>query len=157
MDVRLATASDQSHLVAAYMANVNPSRREAERFAKVHVNFDRALLAEEGGIVLAGVTWGVRGDPRAGLAQITGLAVNERARRRGLGTLLGLLTLEDMEAVLRSRGGRLRRAFVLVDQSDLAARRLWEKLGFKAAAQLPEHVKAGRVEVLYALHPPATT
>jgi ribosomal protein S18 acetylase RimI-like enzyme len=155
MDVRLATLDDAGHLVAAYMTAVNPSRREAERFARLHVGLDRALLAEDGGIVVAGLTWGVRDDPRAGLAQITGLLVNDRMRRRGFGTLLALLALEDMDAVLRSRGGKLRRAFVLADQADLPIRRLWEKVGFRAGAQIPNHVKLNRVEVLYALHPGA--
>ena len=149
MDVRLATASDLGHLVAAYMTNVNPSRREAERFARLHNGFERALIAEEGGIVLAGITWGVRDDPRNGLAQITGLAVSERARRRGLGTLLTLLALEDMDVVIRARGGQLRRTFVLADQGDLAVRRLWEKLGFKGSVTLADHVRAGRTEIMY--------
>ncbi len=150
MDVRLATAQDAGHLVAAYMTHVNPSRREADRFARLHAGYERALLAEEGGIVLGGLTWGIREDPRLGLAQITGVAVNERARRRGLGTLLGLLVLEDMDAVFRARGGKLRRAYLTADQGDLAVRRLWEKLGFKGVAQLADHVKAGRTEIVYA-------
>ena len=150
MDVRLATQADLGHLVAAYMTHVNPSRREADRFARVHMGYDRALLAEEGGIVLAGLTWGVREDARSGLAQVTGVAVSERARRRGLATLLTLMALEDMDVVFRARGGALRRAYVWVDQADLAARRLWEKLAFKQVAQVPDHVKPGRTELIYA-------
>lgn len=150
MDVRLATVNDLSHLVAAFMTHVNPSRREADRFSRLHLGYDRALLAEEGGIVLAGLTWGVRDDARNGLAQITGVAVSDRARRRGLATLLTLMALEDMDVVFRARGGTLRRAYVWADQADLAARRLWEKLAFKQVAQLPDHVKAGRTELVYA-------
>ena len=153
MEVRLAAERDTGHLVAAYMTHVNPSRREAERFARRHQGLDRALLAEEGGIVLAGLTWTAAMDPREGLAEITGVLVNERARRRGLGTLLGLLALEDMAAVYRARGAALRRVCVGADQADLAARRLWEKLGFAAQAQLKDHRGPGRVEVVYAFHP----
>lgn len=150
MDVRLGTDRDLGHLVAAFMTHVNPSRREAERFSRLHLGYDRALLAEEGGIVLAVLTWGVRHDARDGLAQITGVAVSDRARRRGLATLLTLMALEDMEVVFRARGGTLRRAFVWADQADLAARRLWEKLAFKQVAQVPDHVKPGRTELIYA-------
>lgn len=150
MEVRLAAERDTGHLVAAYMTHVNPSRREAERFARRHHGIDRALLADEGGIVLAGLTWAGGLDPRQGLARITGVLVNERARRRGLGTLLGLLAFEDMEAVYRARGGALRRVCVTAGQEDLAARRLWEKLGFAVCAQLKDHRAEGRTDVLYA-------
>jgi ribosomal protein S18 acetylase RimI-like enzyme len=153
MEVRLAAEKDTAHLVAAYMTHVNPSRREAERFARLHQGLDRALLAEEGGIVLAGLTWATAKDPRQGLAEITGVLVNERARRRGLATLLTLLALEDMATVHRMRGGSLRRVVVHADQSDLAARRLWEKMGFAAQALLKDHRAAGKVDVIYALHP----
>lgn len=153
MDVRLATDKDLGHLVAAFTTHVNPSRREADRFARIHMGYDRALLAEEGGIVLAGLTWGLRDDPRNGLAQITGVAVSDRARRRGLATLLTLMALEDMDVVFRSRGSSLRRTFLYADQGDLAARRLWEKLGFRSVAQIPDHVKAGRTELVYAKTP----
>lgn len=150
MEVRLAAERDTGHLIAAYVAHVNPSRREAERFARRHQGVDRALLAQEGGIVLAGLTWAPALDVRQGVADITGVLVNERARRRGLGTLLGLLAIEDMDAVYRARGGALRRVHVTADQEDLAARRLWEKLGFAPCAQLRDHRAPGRTDLVYA-------
>ncbi|MBI4859886.1 MAG: GNAT family N-acetyltransferase, partial [Candidatus Riflebacteria bacterium] len=150
MDVRLATARDAGHLIAAYMKHVNPSRREGDRFARLHLTFERCLLAEQEGMVLGGLTWGLRDDPRSGLAQLTGLLVNERVRRKGLGTLLVLLAIEDMHAFFAGRGCRLRRVFLTADQQNLPVRRMWEKLGFGAVAQLEDHVKPGRTDLIYA-------
>ena len=153
LSVRLAREDDRERLAAAYAASVNPDRREADRFARLHVSFERCLLVEEGGVVLGGLTWGTRDDPRAGVVEITGLAIHEKVRRQGLGTLLVLLALEDMEAHLARRGGKLRRVFTLTDERNAVARKLYEKVGFRAVAQLAEHLRAGRADFVLALHP----
>jgi ribosomal protein S18 acetylase RimI-like enzyme len=151
MEIRLARERDRGHLIAAYMTGLRTSRPEAERFARAHMGLERCLLASEAGVVVGGVTWGVRGDVRSGLAEVTGLAVGDRVRRRGLGTLLLLMALEDMRAHFAGRGGRFRRAYLTADRENLPARRLYEKAGFRAQAQLPDHVEAGRTAILYAL------
>jgi ribosomal protein S18 acetylase RimI-like enzyme len=133
------------------MTNVLSNRREAERFARLHMGFERCLIAEQSGAVLAMLTWGPRESPRAGLARVTGILVNERVRRKGLGTLLALLALEDMQAYFSARRLSLRRVVVHAEQEDLPMRRMVEKLGFAVAAQIKDHTGPGSATVIYAL------
>ncbi|MEM1317603.1 MAG: ribosomal protein S18-alanine N-acetyltransferase [Pseudomonadota bacterium] len=134
------------------MLRFNGRRREAvildadaadhPAIAKLHAqNFTRGwglveiarLAAQDGVTLLVARHVGVRGAPPAGFniirqtafdAEILSIAVDNRARRSGLGGML------MREAIRRLQSDRIGELFLEVDASNAAATALYRKLGF---------------------------
>jgi N-acetylglutamate synthase-like GNAT family acetyltransferase len=148
MVIRLAQEGDHPFLVREYLQHYSPNMVEAERYALLHLQVDRALLLEENGFILGLATWGAREGIRNGLAQLTGIRLITTRRRQGLGRELFLAVLRDMEDYYASRDAVLRRLFLFSPEE---AGPFFEKMGFAKAAVLHDHREVKQSDVLYLL------
>lgn len=146
MMIRLAQEQDQPFLVREYLQHFSPHMGEAERYARQHLQVDRALLVEEQGFILGLATWGVREGIRTGLAQLTGLRIITTRRRQGLGRELFHAVLRDMEAYYAEREAALRRLFLFAPEESGI---FFERLGLEKVAFVKDHRGAERHDLFY--------
>jgi ribosomal protein S18 acetylase RimI-like enzyme len=147
--VRLAEEQDRQLLIREYLQHLSPDLEEATRFALRQLQVERTLLADEEGLVVGSLHWGVREGVRQGVAQITGIRVVPSRRRQGVGRMLAERALAEMQEYFRERGSELRRVFCFVQEENEAASGLLAGLGFAAAARVPELFEEGKREVLW--------
>ncbi|TCP56010.1 hypothetical protein EV586_103670 [Tumebacillus sp. BK434] len=148
MVIRLAQEQDQPFLIREYLQHFSPHMGEAERYARQHLQVDRALLLEEQGFILGLATWGARDGIRTGLAQITGLRIITTRRRCGLGKLLFQAVVEDMEAYYRERDAELRRLFLFAPEETGI---FFEKLGLAKISLVQDQRGLQRHDLLYVM------
>ncbi|ARU61269.1 hypothetical protein CBW65_09885 [Tumebacillus avium] len=146
MVIRLAQEQDQPFLVREYLQHFSPHMGEAERYAWLHLQVDRALLLEEQGFILGLATWGARDGVRAGLAQLTGLRIITTRRRQGLGRELFQAVVRDMEAFYDERDAALRRLFLFAPEESGG---FFEGLGCENLAFVKDHRGVRRNDLLY--------
>lgn len=144
--IRLAEEQDRSILIRDYLQHLSPHIGEAERYALLHLQVDRALLIEESGFLLGLATWGPREGIRHGVAQVTGMRIIASRRQQGLGSELFRALLSDMGAYYAERDAVLRRLFLFSAEGTAP---FFERMGFQQVAQLPALLGAGAGERLY--------
>lgn len=146
MVIRLAQEQDQPFLVREYLQHLSPHMGEAERYAWLHLQVDRALLLEEQGFILGLATWGARDGVRSGLAQLTGLRIITTRRRQGLGRELFQAVVRDMEVFYAERDASLRRLFLFAPEESGG---FFDRLGFEKVAFVQDHRGLRRNDLLY--------
>ena len=130
-NVRAASAADIRALLALERSASTAAHWEESAYAAI---FDRAA-AERIALVLEDKDQQVRGFAIARISgndwELENIAVQESNRRRGSGRIL----LNSLIAAASLR--RAERIFLEVRESNVAARRLYEKLGFKCDGERP--------------------
>ena len=131
MGIRLANEADRNVLVRDYLQQVYPDLEMAQRYAEQHLRVDRALLLEEDGDVVGTLNWGLRGLPRDGMAELTGLRVNPSQRGQGKGKFLLEAGLADMQAYFAERGAELNCVYGWLNREQGGGRAFLERAGFE--------------------------
>jgi ribosomal protein S18 acetylase RimI-like enzyme len=98
------------------------------------------IVAKEGSRFL-GFAWVVRQGGFARSAYLRLIAVDTKAKRRGIGRLL----MREMERRHLNPSGLL----LLATSTNQAARRFYEKLGYRRVGLLRDYVRKGLREVIY--------
>jgi ribosomal-protein-alanine N-acetyltransferase len=109
-----------------------------------------AMLISRGCVILLAEALGnpigyVAFEKKGYVGTILSIGVAKKFRRRGVGTYL----LTQALRMLREAG--VRRVFLQVSVKNLAARRLYEKLGFKAEGLLKGYYRGEEDAILYSL------
>jgi ribosomal protein S18 acetylase RimI-like enzyme len=101
--------------------------------------------------VIGAMFWNVLEEKHHGLAEIGDLWIDESFRRRGLGEKLLRTVIEDMKTFFRKGNYALRKVLVTTGDDNEAAKKLYEKAGFKKAAALADLFGKGETELVYVL------
>lgn len=131
MGIRLASESDRNVLIRDYLQQVYPDLEMAQRYAEQHLRLDRALLLEENADVVGTLNWGMRGLPRDGMAELTGLRLNPSQRGQGKGKFLLEAGLADMRTYFAERGVELNVVYGWLSREHAVCRAFLEKAGFE--------------------------
>ncbi|MGB8955338.1 MAG: GNAT family N-acetyltransferase [Tumebacillaceae bacterium] len=131
MEIRLASETDRNVLIRDYLQQVYPDLEMAQRYAEQHLRLDRALLLEEEADVVGTLNWGMRGLPRDGMAELTGLRLNPSQRGQGKGKFLLEAGLADMRAYFAERGAELNCVYGWLNREQAVCRAFLEGAGFQ--------------------------
>ena len=123
--VCMAQAVERRHGVVAGTGWRQRKAREVHEACKAHL--DRVLVAEAGGAVVGYATSYL--DPADGVATVGNNAVHPDWRNRGIATAL----IGEVIRGLLAQGARILRVTTL--EQDVAAQRVYEKLGFREIAR----------------------
>ncbi len=112
-----------------------------ELFAGAAAGGSQALVAEDGGRVVGFVVYSLRGTfDHSGYVRAIGVAAE--AQRLGAGARL-------MDAAEREIFGAGPNIFLLVAAFNAAARRFYEKRGYRRIGEITDYVREGITEILY--------
>ena len=148
---RNADKSDLETLSRIY-AKPYGGYRKAREFVEMYLDHYFVKMVEFEGKNVGRLVWFPREDSKLGWAEILDIHVEEEYRRRGLGLKLLQETVRDIEAHYKSMGYKARCIILFTNESNTAARRLYEKAGFRKVGYGGYVSEDGTPELLYALN-----
>jgi len=124
----------------------------AKKFVEMYLDHYFVKMVEVEGKNIGRLIWFPREDPKLGWAEILDIRVEEEYRRKGLGLKLLLETVKDIKAHFASLGHKARCIILFTSQDNVAARKLYEKAGFRKVGYGGYISEEGTPELLYALN-----
>ena len=148
---RNANKSDFTVLFQLYERPYNKAET-TERLVKLYLNHYFVKFIEFEGKIIGGAVWFPREDPKLGWAEILDIWIEKDFRRKGLGYNLIRNVLNDIKLYFRSVRHKVRCIILFTSENNVAARRLYEKVGFRRVGCGGYVSKKGERELLYALN-----
>ena len=139
--VESAMKTDIPRLVDIYSCKeLHGSRAEADWYVRSHIDYNSILVARVDGKIQGSCIWRIEGEKVYGTGWIEDMWVEKGFRRLGLGERLLSRAVADLKVHFSRDGLVLRKIFLTTQDTNRAARALYEKIGF---------VECGRVDSMY--------
>jgi ribosomal protein S18 acetylase RimI-like enzyme len=154
MSIRISAASenDVESLIKIYSsADLYHNRKDASWFVKSYFDYHHVKVVKQGGKVVGAIFWNFVEEKHHGLTNVQELWVDESFRRKGLGERLLRSSIEDMKKLYARHHCTLRKVLVTTGENNTPARNLYEKVGFRKVAILPDLFAKGENELVYIL------
>lgn len=154
IEISIVKLKHRSSFLKVY-ENVYSSREEAEKFYGSFLENGWISAAWRNSELMGVLTWMPREAAKHGLVEIIDLWVEPEERRKGVGGRLIDHAIVQMRKYYQRFGSNLRKVMVFTGASNkyFAARKLYEKKGFRIAATIPPGTldNPQYVEFLYVL------
>jgi len=140
VQITVLTPKHRTEFLKAY-EKVYSSREEVETFYGRFVQNGWISVAWKNGELIGVLTWAPREAVKHGLAEIVDFWVLAGERRKGIGGKLIDHALLQMKRYYKRFGATLNKVMLFTGNADrfLAARRLYEKKGFRVVATIPKN------------------
>ncbi len=147
-----ATKADAESLIEVYSsAELYHNREEASWFVKSYFDYHHIKVVKQRTNVVGALFWNSVEEKHHGLTNIQDFWVAEKFRRKGLGEKLLRSSIEDMKKLYAKHHYSLRKVLLTTGESNKPARGLYEKIGFRLVAVLPDLHADGDNELVYLL------
>jgi len=147
-----ARSGDLERLTEMYSCyDLHRNRVQAENYVKAYLNHWRIKVARVDDIIQGACFWRPEGEKVWGLAWIEDLWVEKNFREKSLGGRLLKSAIEDAKKWYESDGIKLRKIALTAQESNPAARGLYEKVGFVKTSALGDLYMDGIEDSLYVL------
>jgi ribosomal protein S18 acetylase RimI-like enzyme len=147
-----ATKNDVESLIKVYSSpDLYHNREEASWFVKSYFDYHHIKVVKHRKEVVGAIFWNTVEEKHHGLTNIQDFYIDEEFRRKGLGERLLRASIEDMKKLYAKHGYTPRKVFVTTGEDNKPARNLYEKIGFRLVAVLPDLFSKGESELAYIL------
>lgn len=147
-----ATKNDIESLIELYRSpDLYHNREEASWFVKSYFDYHHIKVVRQKKKVVGAVFWNTVEEKHHGLTNIQDLWIDEKFRRKGLGEKLLRSSIEDMKKLCAKHRYALRKILVTTGEGNHPAKNLYEKIGFRLVAILPDLFAEGENELVYIL------
>jgi len=147
-----ASENDVESLIRIYSSpHLYHNRKEAKWFVQSYFDYHHIKLVKHDEKIIGAIFWNVVEEKHHGLTEIMDLWIDENFRRRGFGEKLLRLVIKDMKQFFAKDNVMLRKTLVTTGKDNEPARRLYEKVGFRKSATLPDLFAKGENELVYIL------
>lgn len=143
----LATKKDARQLIFKHYKNQKIARKRAE----CYTSHNFTSVAKYQNEIIGTIQWYIKEDPSLGLVEFEEIFISEKYREKGLGLDLLRNTINHVINHFKKEKLILRRIYLFVSKDNLAARRLYEKTGFRKVANAGDLFKDKTEELLYVL------
>jgi ribosomal protein S18 acetylase RimI-like enzyme len=143
----LATKKDVNQLIFKHYKNQKIARKRAE----CYTSHNFTSVARDQNRIIGTIQWYVKEDPSLGLVEFEEIFISEKYRGKGLGLELLRNAITHVRNYFKKEKLVLRRIYLFVSKDNLAARRLYEKTGFRKVANVGDLFKDKTKELLYVL------
>jgi ribosomal protein S18 acetylase RimI-like enzyme len=152
IEVVNAVKKDLERLIEVYSSlNLYHNREDATWFVKSFFDYHHVKVVRLDGNIVGALFWRVNEERHHGIIVIEDFWIDEKFRRRGLGEKLLKTVIEDAKTFFEKSGYALRRVLVTTAETNIPARRLYEKIGFQKCAELEDLFGQGETELIYVL------
>ena len=154
MNIQISDASknDVESLIKIYSSpDLYHNIEEASWFVRSYFDYHHVKVVKQNSKIIGVLFWNSVEEKHHGLTNIQDLWIDERFRRKGLGEKLLRSSIEDMKKLYANNRYALRKVFVTTGENNKPAKNLYEKVGFKMVAVLPDLFAKGENELAYIL------
>jgi ribosomal protein S18 acetylase RimI-like enzyme len=145
--IGLATVDDRE-AIAKYLEHYG---NLALKRAECYTSHNFTVLAKDRVKLVGILQWYVKEDPNDGIIEFEEMHVLEDYRQRGIGSLLVEFAIQSVNDHFKMIQQKPQRIFLFVDKMNAAARKLYEKHGFKFVAELENLFNDNEIETIYIL------
>ncbi|AOY76054.1 GNAT family N-acetyltransferase [Clostridium formicaceticum] len=150
MKCRVASKNDQQYFVDNYLKHYGDVQELAEKYAIACIEVHRSLMFYNDHETIGAITWSIKEGISSGLVEIFQMFIHsEKNRGKGYGSLMLKYCVEDIENYYKKLNYPLRRAFIVIDQENLAGRNVYRKHGFNLLVEVKNHLKTGHKSFVY--------
>ena len=154
MSTQISDASkiDVESLIEIYSSpDLYHNREEASWFVKSYLDYHHVKVVKLNSKIVGAIFWNSVEEKHHGLTNVQDFWIDKSFRRRGLGEKLLRSSIEDMKKLYANHRHVLRKVFVTTGENNRPARNLYEKVGFRTVAVLPDMFAQGENELVYIL------
>lgn len=116
-----------------------------------YVSHNFTVLAKDKEKIIGVLQAYMKEDPKKGVAEFEEMHVLEQYRGKGVGSTLVEFAIDSVKKHFKKMNLKPRRIFLFVADENLAAKRLYEKYGFKFVAKVGNLFDDDRNELFYIL------
>jgi len=109
------------------------------------------VIAKDKNKIVRVLQWYAKEEPRHGLAEFEEVFVLDKYRGKGIGFRIVEFAIKSVKDHFKKLNFKARKIFLFVGKKNLAARKLYEKYGFKSAAKAGNLFNDNTDELLYTL------
>ncbi len=124
-----ATNNDRKQLMNWF--NFYHNQELAENRVGCYLTHNSTVVAKDNNKIIGVLQWHVKENAAHGLAEIEEVLITEEYRGKGLGSLLVLFAIDAIRTYFIELKIRPRKIFLFVARENTAARKLYEKHGFR--------------------------
>jgi len=152
VEISKATPGDLERLIDIFSGpDLKTNSEESRWFVKSYLEYHHVIVARVDGEIQGACFWRVEGERYCGLGWIENLWVEEGYRRLGLAERLLRQAVEDIRTFYEENDVKARKVILTTQVDRSGARRLYEKVGFRCAAELEDLYGPGEPDLLYVL------
>lgn len=152
VEISKATSEDLERVVDVYSKEeLKTTPEEARWFVRCYLDHHQIVVAEVDDEIQGACFWRIEGERYCGLGWVENLWVERRYRRLGLAEMLLKRVVEDIRAFYEGNGFEARKVILMTQVERPEARALYEKLGFRVAAELGSLYDPEESDLMYVL------
>ena len=101
-----------------------------------YIKYNHTIVAKDDSKIIGTVQWLIKEDPNQGVVEIEEVNVIMSYQKQGIGSKMMEFCLGSIKKYFQENNLKLRKIYLFVSESNLAAQKFYEKFGFKKAAKI---------------------
>jgi ribosomal protein S18 acetylase RimI-like enzyme len=147
IEFSIATEKDIEQLMGFFKHYGKLSKKRAE----CYTSHNFKVVAKDGEKIVGVLQWCIKEEPDDGVVEFEEIFVSENYREKGIGSKLLEYSIQSVKNQFRRVGYKPRRIFLFVGKENSAARKLYEKQGFRFIAEVGNLFADNEIETFYCL------
>ena len=148
--IRKANIEDKLQLVEIFQHYQNEII--IQKRIECYLSHNNTVIAQKEKDIIGKIQWYIKEDPNMGIAELEEVYVLEEFRNKGIGSGLINFSLRSIEDFFTALEIIPRRVFLFVDEKNTAARKMYEKNGFKHICKIEDLFIDNETTLIYILN-----
>lgn len=151
-DIKAIQASKKdSEQLLGFFRHYN-NKTVGQNRVECYLSHNFTIVAKDRNKIVGILQWHVKEDPNAGTVEFEEIFILERYRGKGVGPVLIEYAIQSVKAYFTNLKIKPRKIFLFVAEKNKAARKLYQKHGFKLLADVGNLFSDTETELLYCLN-----
>lgn len=116
-----------------------------------YTKYNHTIVAKDGPKIVGTIQWLVKEDPNQGVVEIEEVNVIMSYQKQGIGSKMMDFCLNSIKEYFQKNNLKLRKIYLFVSESNLAAQKFYKKFSFKKAAKINSLFSNYENELFYVL------
>ena len=149
IEVSIATKNDKTQLLAFFKHYSNPELLENR--IDCFLTHNSTILAIDNDMIVGTLQWHIKEDPNCGVVEFEEFHVLDNYRNKGTGSSLIEFGIQSVKDTFNLYEIKPRKIFAFVGSQHDAARRVFEKAGFKQISEVGPLLSDREIDLIYCL------
>jgi ribosomal protein S18 acetylase RimI-like enzyme len=122
-----------------------------EKRVDSYLNFNHTIIAKDDAKIIGTIQWLIKEDPNLGVVELEEINVLFGYQKKGIGSQLINTAIDSVKEYFQKNNLNLRKIYLFVSETNLAAQTFYQKFGFKEKAKINNLFSDSANELFYVL------